>query len=225
MRMNSLLETIEMNPTTAVRGSVIWLHGLGADGHDFEPLIRQWDLVQNHGIRFVLPHAPVRPVTMNGGMAMRAWYDLAGIGVDAPEDAAGIQVSRQQLEALIVREKARGIPVGAIILAGFSQGGAMVLHTGLRYPQRLAGILALSAYLPLAATLESEKSAAQMGVALRMDHGDNDPVVPLPLAKRSCDAIRAAGFTVDFNTYPMAHSLCPEQADSIYTWLKSRFKG
>lgn len=222
--MNSLLETIEMNPVGTVRGSVIWLHGLGADGHDFEPLIQQWDLVQDHGIRFVLPHAPVRPVTMNGGMAMRAWYDLAGIGVDAAEDATGIQASRQQLEALIVRENERGIAAGAIVLAGFSQGGAMVLHTGLRYPQRLAGILALSAYLPLAATLESEKSVEQTGVALRMDHGENDPVVPLALAKRSCDAIRVAGFTVAFNTYPMAHSLCPEQAGSIYTWLKSRFK-
>jgi phospholipase/carboxylesterase len=222
--MNSLLESIEINPPGAVRGSVIWLHGLGADGRDFEPLIRQWDLVQQHGIRFILPHAPVRPVTMNGGMAMRAWYDLAGIKVDMPEDAAGIQASRQQLEALIRRENERGIPAGAIVLAGFSQGGAMVLHTGLRYRQRLAGILALSCYLPLAATLENQKSVEQREIALRMDHGDSDPVVPIQLAHLSRDAIQAAGFKVAFNTYPMAHSLCPEQASSIYPWLKSCFQ-
>ncbi len=221
--MNSLLETIEINPATEARGSVIWLHGLGADGHDFEPLIQQWDLVQQHGIRFILPHAPVMPVTMNGGMAMRAWYDLAGINASSREDAAGIQASRQRLEALIKRENEQGVPAGSIVLAGFSQGGAMVLHTGLRYPQRLAGILSLSGYLPLPTSLENEKSAVQQQTALRMDHGESDPVVPLQLALNSRDAIQTAGFTVAFNRYPMAHSLCPEQVDSIYGWLKSCF--
>ena len=221
--MNSLLESIDINPPAAVRGTVIWLHGLGADGHDFEPLIQQWDLVRQHGIRFILPHAPVRPITMNGGMAMRAWYDLAGITADMPEDAAGIQTSRQQLEALIRRENERGIPAGSIVLAGFSQGGAMVLHTGLRYRQRLAGILALSCYLPLADSLEKEKAAEQQDIALRMDHGDSDPVVPIRLAQRSRDKIEAAGFKIQFNTWHMAHSLCPEQIDSLYPWLKSRF--
>ncbi|MEE9492615.1 MAG: dienelactone hydrolase family protein [Gammaproteobacteria bacterium] len=221
--MNSVLESIEIDPPGPVRGAVIWLHGLGADGHDFEPLIRQWDLVQQHGIRFVLPHAPVRPVTMNGGMEMRAWYDLAGIDALAPEDAAGIQSSREQLEALIRQENDRGIPSSAIVLAGFSQGGAMVLHTGLRYRQPLAGILALSCYLPLAESLEDEKSSEQKAVPLRMDHGDSDPVVPLKLAHLSRDAIQKSGYSVEFNTYPMAHSLCPEQAASLYQWLRMRF--
>jgi phospholipase/carboxylesterase len=221
--MNSALECIEVNPAGPVRGSVIWLHGLGADGHDFEPLIQQWDLVQQHGIRFVLPHAPVRPVTLNGGMEMRAWYDLTGIGVGAPEDAAGIQASSIQLEKLILRENERGIPASVIVLAGFSQGGAMVLHTGLCYPEPLAGILGLSCYLPLAATLGTEKSGQQSNTALRMDHGDSDPVVPLSLSQLSRDAIEAAGFAVEFNTYAMAHSLCAEQASSLCSWLKSRF--
>jgi phospholipase/carboxylesterase len=222
--MNSVLERIEIDPPGSVRGSVIWLHGLGADGHDFEPLVQQWDLVQQFGIRFVLPHAPVRPVTMNGGMEMRAWYDLAGLDALAPEDAEGIQSSGKQLEALIQQENERGIPSSAIVLAGFSQGGAMVLHTGLRYRQPLAGILALSCYLPLAETLEDEKSAEQKAIPLRMDHGDSDPVVPLKLADLSREVIQKAGFAVDFKTYPMAHSLCPEQAASLYQWLKVRFQ-
>lgn len=218
------IDAIEISPEGPVNGTVIWLHGLGADGHDFEPLIRQWDLTSRYGIRFVLPHAPVRPVTLNGGMAMRAWYDIASSSLDQAEDEAGLRASQQQLEALIQRERDRGVPASAIVLAGFSQGGAVVLQTGLRYLEPLAGMLALSCYLPLASTVEKEMNPLQRNTPIRMDHGDSDPVVPLALARQSLEALRQLGFSVEFNLYSMPHSLCPEQVESLYNWLRERIR-
>jgi phospholipase/carboxylesterase len=217
-------DAIEIEPSKPARGTVIWLHGLGADGQDFEPLVRQWDLGERLGLRFVLPHAPVRRVTLNAGMAMRAWYDIAGLDMTAREDAAGVRASQQAIEDLIREEHdARGIDAASILLAGFSQGGAMALHTGLRFPQPLAGILGLSCYLPLASTLGNEMRACQRDTAIRMDHGIMDPVVPLKLAERSRDLLLASGFNVEFNHYAMGHSLCPQQVDSLYRWIERRF--
>ncbi|HHO69607.1 MAG TPA: carboxylesterase [Gammaproteobacteria bacterium] len=217
-----LLERLEIDPPAPPHGSVIWLHGLGADGHDFEPLVRQWDLVGRHHIRFVLPHAPARPVTLNGGAVMRAWYDILDMEFDRQEDEAGIRQSARQLEALIAAELDRGVPPGRIVLAGFSQGGAIALHTGLRHARPLAGILGLSTYLPLAATLEAEMNPLQRATPVRMDHGEQDPLVPLALARRSAQRLESLGVPVEFHTYAMGHSLCPAQIDSLYGWLRQR---
>lgn len=219
---SAMLDRIEIDPPGPVRSTVIWLHGLGADGHDFEPLVAQWDLGQRYGVRFVLPNAPARAVTINGGMVMPAWFDVFGADFVQREDEAGIRESQRRLEALIAAEQQRGIPAGRILLAGFSQGGAIVLQTGLRYAEPLAGILALSAYLPLAPTLAAEANPCQRGTAMRMDHGERDPLVPLALARRSRELIEAQGFTVEFHSYDMGHSLCPPQIDSLYQWLAQR---
>ncbi|MEE9492767.1 MAG: alpha/beta hydrolase-fold protein [Gammaproteobacteria bacterium] len=222
---NESLNLIEINPSNTPKGCVIWLHGLGADGHDFEPLARQWDLTDQHGIRFVFPNAPVQPVTINGGMSMRAWYDIRQPDISAAEDTAGIQASQQYIETLISAEQEKwGIAASQIILAGFSQGGAIALQTGLRYPQCLGGILALSCYLPLPTTLTDEKQAPSE-ISIRMDHGIDDPVVPVALAEESSRMIERQGYAVAFNRYPMAHSLYPEQIDSLYGWLRRRLTG
>lgn len=218
-------DAIEIDPVGRARGSVIWLHGLGADGHDFEPLIRQWDLGARLGLRVVLPHAPVRRITINAGMAMRAWYDIAALDLTAREDAAGIRASQQALESLIREEQARGVETSSILLAGFSQGGAMALHTGLRYPEPLAGILGLSCYLPLAGTLPAELHTGQLGTPIRLDHGDADPIVPFQVARASCDTLRTLGVTCEFNRYSMGHSLCPPQLPALYDWIEARFTG
>lgn len=217
-----MLEKIEIEPRGAARSTVIWLHGLGADGHDFEPLLRQWRLADELGVRFVLPHAPVRPVTLNAGMCMRAWYDIYDLGFDGPEDAHGLEVSRGQLLALVEREQQRGIASDRILLAGFSQGGAVALHTALRYDAPLAGVLVLSAYLPLHERLDAEKQADPASLILRMDHGTQDPVVPFAAAQKSVEWLQAGGFRVDFHTYAMEHGLCPAQIVSLRDWLQAR---
>jgi len=214
-----LLEAVEVNPSRQPRACVIWLHGLGADGHDFEPLIPQLDIVAALDVRVVLPHAPHRPVTINGGMRMRAWYDILAPDFRAGEDRQGIRESGQLLCNLVAREEAGGIPADRILLAGFSQGGAIALHAGLRYPRRLAGILALSTWLPLADTLANEGTAINRSVPIMMAHGMQDPVVPLGLAERSRDTLRQAGYAVDWYTYPMAHAVCPQEVRAIRTWL------
>jgi phospholipase/carboxylesterase len=219
---NERLNLLEINPSGTPKGCVIWLHGLGADGHDFEPLARQWDLTDKYSIRFVFPNAPVQPVTINDGMPMRAWYDIRQTHIAAEEDAAGIRASQHSITTLIASEQEKwGIAASQIVLAGFSQGGAIALQTGLRYPQRLGGILALSCYLPLSETLAEEKRATA-DIAIRMDHGVDDPVVPVTLAEESCQMIERQGYTVEFNRYPMAHAVCPEQVDSLHGWLRNR---
>jgi len=218
----TLLDAVEINPVLPPRAGIIWLHGLGADGHDFEPLIPQLDIVDRLGVRVVLPHAPRRPVTINTGMLMPAWYDIAAADFSRGQDSEGIRASEQQLRALIAREVSLGIPASRILLAGFSQGGAIALHAGLRYPEQLAGILALSTYLPLAARLEAEASTANRTIPIMMAHGTRDPVVPLQLAEQSRDHLQQAGYAVDWYTYAMPHAVCPEEVADVSRWLERR---
>ena len=212
-----VLETVERATRGAPELAVIWLHGLGADGHDFEPIIPELGL--SVGVRFVFPHAPIRPVTINGGVPMRAWYDIVGFDA-AAEDAAGIRASAAGVARLVDREVARGVPAERIVLAGFSQGGAIALQLGLREPRRLAGVLALSTYLPLAATLASEKSAANSALPIFLAHGSADPVIPLALADASRRALVREGYAVDWRVYPMAHAVCAPEIHAIGAWLE-----
>ena len=212
-----MLDAIEITTGPMPRLAVLWLHGLGADGHDFEPIVPELGL--SVPVRFVFPHAPVRPVTINGGMAMRAWYDILGFDRRAREDAAGIRASAAAVTELVDREIERGMSSDRIVLAGFSQGGAVALHTALREPRPLAGVLALSTYLPLAATLASERSAANARLPLFMAHGTDDGVLPLQLAETSRAALEALGYAVEWHAYPMAHSVCLEEVGAIGAWL------
>jgi len=197
---------------------VIWLHGLGADGHDFEPLVPVLGLPRRLAVRFVFPHAPERPVTINMGMRMRAWYDIVRLGGGA-EDAAGIRASQALLEGLVARERARGVEPARIVLAGFSQGGAIALHAGLRHAERLGGIMALSTYLPLPATLEAERSRANADLPIFMAHGLHDEMIGIARARASRDALEALGYAVAWHEYPMAHAVCEEEVGAIAGWL------
>jgi len=214
--MSGLLETLEIETGASPRAAVIWLHGLGADGHDFEPIVPELGLPAALALRFVFPHAPHQAVTINGGAVMRAWYDVTG---DGRQDAAGIRASQARVEALIVRERARGVAARSIVLAGFSQGGAVALQTGLRHPERLAGILALSAYLPLPDTLAHEASEANRGVPIFMGHGTEDPLIPLSWATRSRDHLVALGYAIEWREYQMPHSVCAEEIEDVGRWL------
>jgi len=216
------LEAVEINPAGTPRACVIWLHGLGADGHDFEPLIPQLGIVETLGVRVVLPHAPHRAVTINGGMEMPAWYDIRAADFQQGQDSAGIHESEQQLRELIQRQVDSGIPAEHILLAGFSQGGAIVLHTGLRYPQPLAGILAMSTYVPLADTLATAATSANCRVPILMAHGMQDPVVPVKLALQSRDLLEQLGYHVSWHSYPMPHAVCPEEISDVRDWLLQR---
>lgn len=218
-----LLSHIELATGAEPRASVIWLHGLGADGWDFVPLVRELDLPEDLALRFIFPNAPVRPVTINNGHAMRAWYDIAMADIGRLPDEAGIRQSQAQVEAFLAREKSRGIAAGNIVLAGFSQGGAIALHTGLRHTERLAGILALSTYLPLAETLDRESADANDRVPIFMAHGTQDPVVPLSLAESSRATLAARGLSPEWHAYPMPHSICAEEVSAIALWLSARF--
>ena len=216
--MTELLETIELetgkNPTT----SVIWLHGLGADGHDFEAIVPELDLPAIP-IRFVFPHAPMQPVTINAGIVMRAWYDVSDAAIRR-EDEAGVRASQERIEALIAREKERGTSANRLLLAGFSQGGAVALHTGLRHRERLAGIMALSCYLPVADKLAAEAQAENRGVPVFMGHGILDPVVAISRALGSRELLGREGYTVEWHQYHMPHSVCAEEIRDISTWLR-----
>src|SRR5215510_14160676 len=209
------MEAVEINTGSNPRASVIWLHGLGADGHDFEPIVPELELDQP--VRFVFPHAPVRPVTINQGMRMRAWYDILQFG-PGPEDETGVRTSQRLLEEMIAAEKARGMD--KVVLAGFSQGGAIVLQTALRHPSRLAGVLALSTYLPLHRTLEAERSAVNQDLPIFMAHGQYDDIIPLQRAEQSRQHLERLGYKVQWHTYPMPHSVCPEEIAHISAFLR-----
>ncbi|MGA7802640.1 MAG: dienelactone hydrolase family protein [Gammaproteobacteria bacterium] len=216
------LQTLEVGPAGDARASVIWLHGLGADGYDFETLVPELGLIDRAKVRFVLPHAPYRPVTLNGGQIMRAWYDIRTLDLRQQEDEAGIRASGAIVEALIAREAERGVPSQRVILAGFSQGGAVALHTGLRYGSALAGVLALSTYLPLPAALAAEASAANRRVPILMAHGLHDDVVPLLAAQLARQILEAQGYAVDWHAYSMGHALCPDEIVDLRAWLARR---
>jgi len=214
-----LLETVEIETAPAPRASIIWLHGLGADGHDFEPIVPELGLPKTLAVRFVFPHAPARPVTINGGMVMRAWYDVVAAGGDRREVEPGVRESARRIEALIDRERARGVADRAIVLAGFSQGGAMALHTGLRHPEPLAGIMALSCFLPLADTVATEASAANRDVPIFMAHGTHDPLIPIDRGRHARDLLTGLGYRIEWHEYPMPHSVCAEEVADIAAWL------
>ncbi|MGI9219574.1 MAG: alpha/beta hydrolase [Woeseiaceae bacterium] len=203
----------------APQGSVIWLHGLGADGHDFEPIVPELRLPADLRLRFVFPHAPVQPVTLNGGMAMRAWYDIISLDRDGPVDEAGIRASAAILDDLIVREQERGIAADKIVVAGFSQGGAIALHSALRSSLRLAGVMGLSTYLPLRNKFSDEVTVSTLPIF--MAHGTLDPVVAMALGRDAADLLIANGFSVEWHDYPMAHAVCPQEIDDIRNWLLS----
>jgi phospholipase/carboxylesterase len=210
------LETVEVATAGATELAVIWLHGLGADGHDFEPIVPELGIP--FGARFVFPHAPIRAVTINNGMRMRAWYDILGFRGVA-EDDAGIRASAAAVTRLVDREVARGVALSRIVIAGFSQGGAVALHLALRSPRRLGGVLALSTYLPLAGSLPHEKSLANADLPIFMAHGDGDPVIPLALAEESRRRLEHEGYAVDWQVYPMPHAVCLAEIQAIGRWL------
>jgi len=213
------LECIEMQSGDAPGASLIVLHGLGADGHDFVPIAQELDLRAVGGARFVFPHAPMRPVTMNGGYVMRAWYDIAGTPHSRIEDEAGLRASQTLIEALIERERQRGVPASRIVLMGFSQGCAMTLLTGLRHAERLAGLVGLSGYLPLAASTAAERSAANADVPIFLAHGRDDPMIAIDRALASRDALLAMGYQVEWHDYEMPHSVCMDEIVDLNRWL------
>ena len=215
--MPELLDAIEIETGKNPTASVIWLHGLGADGNDFAAIVPELRLPKA-AIRFVFPHAPVRPVTINGGMRMRAWYDITD-GANRREDERGVRASQVLIEALIGREKERGTAAGRLVLAGFSQGGAIALHTGLRHPERIAGIMALSTYVPVGEKLSAEASTANRDVPIFMGHGSDDPIIPLVRAEQSRNLLKSLGYPAEWHKYAMPHSVCPEELADIGTWL------
>ncbi len=218
--MNQTPAPIEIVTAAPPQASVIWLHGLGADGHDFVPLVPALALPPAMAIRFIFPHAPRRPVTINGGLVMRAWYDIYDAGFTHREDETGIRDAAQRVAALIQRETERGIPSQRIVLAGFSQGGAIALHCGLRHPQPLAGIMALSCYLPLAARLAEEQHRANRQTPILMIHGSRDAIVPPPLAQASKHTLEQLGHPLEWHEFPMGHEVSPEEIAVIGAWLQ-----
>jgi phospholipase/carboxylesterase len=214
------LQAVELQTSPDPTASVIWLHGLGADGYDFVPVVREFEHLQAPAARYVFPHAPTRPVTINGGYVMRAWYDILGTDLVRREDERGIRESQQDVEALIGREVERGTPRSRIVLAGFSQGGAITLQTGLRQREPLAGLLALSTYLPLAAEFESERAPESSAVPILMVHGRSDPVIPIERALASRDRLQAAGYAIEWHEYEMPHSVCEDEIRQIAAFLR-----
>ena len=219
-------EIIETRPSPTA--SVIWLHGLGADGHDFVPIVQEvlprLTLPEEMGIRFIFPHAPKQAVTINGGYVMRAWYDVISPDLRQRQDRDGIIGSQHHIVQLIEHEIAHGIPSQRIVLAGFSQGGAIALYTALRFPQPLGGVMALSTYVPLAESTEQERSAQNQGIAVMMAHGEHDPLIPLQAAVESRDLLQQLGYRVTWHTYPMEHSVCGEEVADIGDWLSGVLK-
>jgi phospholipase/carboxylesterase len=220
----SELEAIEIETAPSPSASIIWMHGLGADGHDFVDIVPELHLPARPGIRFVFPHAPMRPVTINGGYVMRAWYDIRDDDGARREDPAGVRASQKSIEALIQREKERGVLPGSIVIAGFSQGGAMALQTSLRYGERLAGVMALSCSLPLADTLAAEAAPANRDVPIFMAHGTHDPMIPMARAVRARETLVGLGYRVEWHEYRMPHSVSPEEIRDIAAWLATVLK-
>lgn len=215
--IGKLLDCVEVESGPNPEHAVIWLHGLGADGHDFEPIVPELGL--DRPVRFVFPHAPVRPVTLNGGWPMRAWFDIIALDRKSERDLKGTEETRRAVEVLIRRENARGIPAECVVLAGFSQGGAAALHTGLRYPERLAGIAGLSTFLHTFDTLETEAAPANLKTPIFMAHGREDPVVAPALGEETRDLLKALGYAVEWRSYPMPHAVCPEEIADLGRWL------
>jgi len=222
-----MLETVEAGARDDAHGSVIWLHGLGADGHDFEPIVPELRLAGHLDLRFVFPHAPVREVTLNAGIAMRAWYDIVTLDRSGPQDEAGILESVDLVNELVEREIARGLPRERIVLAGFSQGGAIALHAALRERERYAGLMGLSTWLPLEASFDAEvarsESSQPRDLPVFLAHGSYDPMLPLALGEHTRDVLAAAGFRPEWHSYPMAHAVCAEEIRDIRAWLLKVF--
>jgi phospholipase/carboxylesterase len=221
MTTPTLLDCVEHETGPQPTHSVIWLHGLGADGHDFAPIVPELQLPASLAVRFVFPHATIQPVTINGGMAMRSWYDILTPQLVKREDETGIRISEQAIQALIARENARGIPSSRIVLAGFSQGCAMTLHAGIRFKEKLAGLMGLSGYLPLIDMAAHEREPVNAATPIFLAHGTHDPVVTLERAEASRAKLVDLGYPVQWHTYPMPHSVCAQEIDDISNFLQS----
>jgi phospholipase/carboxylesterase len=218
--MSELLEHVTIDTDDNPQASVIWLHGLGADGNDFVPIVRELDLAGLGGIRFIFPHSRRIPVTVNGGYVMRAWYDITGAELVRREDEAGLRASQLEIEAFIAREKARGIPASRIVLAGFSQGCAMTIQTGLRHPETLAGMVCLSGYVPLADKLGAERTQASLATPVFMAHGRHDNVVPFARAQQSRDVLMELGYQIEWHEYAMQHTVCLDEVQALSNFFK-----
>lgn len=211
-----------IEPTQPARAAVIWLHGLGADGYDFVPMIPELELPAESAVRFIFPHAPVRPVTLNNGLPMRAWYDILGLNGSAKTDAEGIRTSQQRVLGYLRQQREAGIAANRILLAGFSQGGAVVLHTGLRLSEAIAGLIALSTYLPLHETVAAEASLASKNIPVFMAHGRHDAIVPFSMGERSSQLLQEQGYQVDWHRYGIAHEVCDDEISDLGRWLAAR---
>lgn len=220
MKMRETSTAVVLEPNGPADAALIWLHGLGADGHDFVPIAEALDLGPAARVRFVFPHAPVRPVTLNQGMAMRAWYDIVSLDRHGLQDEAGIRASEALLRSFVEAERGQGIAAERIVIAGFSQGGAVALHTALRYPERLGGILALSSYLPIHQTLAADAQPANRMLPIAMYHGRYDPVIPLTLGHASAEILRELGYPLEWRDYPMQHEVSLEEIGDIASWLR-----
>ncbi len=225
MNDTSLLPCVEVDPPAAADATVIWLHGLGADGNDFVPALPYLGLPADHTVRFVFPTAPSIPVTLNAGFVMPAWYDIRDEDLANRHDESGLRASAAAVEKLVARERANGIDARRIVLAGFSQGGAVALHLGLRHLEPLAGIVALSTYLVAGETLESERSDANLSIPILQCHGHFDPMVVFERGESTCQALRAAGYDVEWHAYPMQHEVCGEELQRIGAWLRAKLSG
>lgn len=213
-------DAVEIETGPAPSGTVIWLHGLGADGHDFEPIVPELVSPAQGALRFIFPHAPIRPVTLNGGFAMRAWYDIVSLDRRGPEDERGVRESQATVEALIGRENERGIATGRIVLAGFSQGGALALYAGARHTHKLAGIMGLSSYMLLGARFAAERAPANQATPIFLAHGTQDPVVAPMLGEQTRRLLEQSGYAVEWHAYSMPHSVCPQEVADIGAWLR-----
>lgn len=215
-----MLECITLEPAAPANACVIWMHGLGADGNDFVPMVPELGLPRGHAVRFIFPNAPTMAVTINGGYVMRAWYDIVSAELDKRADENGVRTSALAIDALIADQRAKGIASNRIVLAGFSQGGVIALQAGLRYPEKLGGIMALSTYLACAETLATEASSSNRNLPIFMVHGTMDQVIPIALAKRSKSRLETHGYKIDWHEYGMPHSVCAEEIDDIAAFLK-----